>query len=56
MLLNPLRILASDVLKVFFNVIVSIGSAVVISVRTNQPETRIRFIELAATLAGKKEM
>ena len=47
MFLNILRISAVKVLKMFLNIIVSIGCAVVISIGTNQPETQIRFIELA---------
>ena len=45
MFLNILRISASNVLKMFINIIVSIGCAVVISIRTNQPEAQIRFVE-----------
>ena len=52
MFLNILRISASNVLKMFLNIIVSIGCAVV----TNRPEAQIRFIELAATLAGNEEI
>ena len=45
MFLNISRILASNVLKMFSNIIVSIGCAVVVfSIRTNQPEAQIRFI------------
>ena len=52
---NILRISASNVLKIFINLIVSIGCAILFSMCTNrQRETQIRFIELAATLAGKK--
>ena len=40
MFLNILRISASNVLKMFLNTIVSIGSAVVIFIRTNQPEVQ----------------
>ena len=63
MLLNiSLRISASNVLKMFINIIVSIGRAAVIfhsykpTGSTNQPEAQIHFNELAATLAGKKEL
>ena len=45
MLLNILRISASNVLKKFFNMIVSIGCAVVIIIPTNQPEEQICFVE-----------
>ena len=57
MFLNILRISVSNVLKMFLNIIVSIGCAVVIfhSLKTNRKH-KIRFIELAATLAGKKEI
>ena len=37
-------------------VIASWWRAVVISIRTNQPEAQIRFIEFGATLAGKKDI
>ena len=57
MFLNILRISASNVLKTFLNIIVSIGFAVVIfnSYKTNRNH-KYNFFELAATLAGKKEI
>ena len=33
-----------------------LGAQLSFSSRTNQPEAQIRFIELAATLASKKEI
>ena len=33
-----------------------LGVQLLISIHRNQPEAQIRFIELIATLAGKKEM
>ena len=62
MLLNVLRISASNVLKTFLYIVDSIGCTYVIfhshkpTGSTNQPEVQIRFIELAATLASKKEI
>ena len=64
MFLNILRISASNVLKTFFNVIVSIERTFINfhshkpSGSTNQPEAQTRFniTELAATLAGTKEI
>ena len=44
MLLNILSISASNVLKMFLNILVTIGCAVVISIRTNQPEAQIRLL------------
>ena len=42
-------------LECFFkNIIVSIGCELLFSIRTNQIEAQIRFVELATTLAGKK--
>ena len=40
----------------FLNIIVSIGLQLLFSIHTNQPEAQIRFIELTATLASKKEI
>ena len=56
--LNYFEVSTSSVLKMFLNMIVSIRCAVVIfrTLRTNQPETRMRFIEIATILAGKKEI
>ena len=53
MFLKVLRISASNVLKMFLNIIVSIDYW---GFPSNQPEAQILFIELAATLAGKKEI
>ena len=53
MFLNILKISDSNVLKMFLNIIVQL----LFSIRTNQPEAQVRFIESArATLAGKKEI
>ena len=38
------------------NVVALLGVQIFLSIRTNQPEAQIRFIELAATLAGKNEV
>ena len=57
MFLNILRISASNVLKTFFNVIVSIGCTVSVSCyfHSQKPtEAHIRFIGLAASLASNK--
>ena len=56
MLLNILRIPASNVLKVFLIIILLLGVQLLVSILTNQPETQIYFIQLAATLAGKEEI
>ena len=55
MISNILSILASNVLKIFLSIIVSIG-VYIAQTSTNQPESQICFIELAATLVGKKEI
>ena len=56
MFLTILRISASNVLKMFLNIILVLGVQLLFSICTNQPDAQIRFIELAATLAGKKEL
>ena len=57
MFLNILRISASNVLKTFLNIIVSIGRAAVIF-HSYKPtgRTDVHFTELAATLVCKKEI
>ena len=60
MFLNILRISVSNALKMFLNIIVSIGCAVVFfhsckpTGTTNQPEAQ--SVELAAGLVGRKEI
>ena len=56
MFLTILRISASNVLKMSLNIILVLGVQLLFSICTNQPDAQIRFIELAATLAGKKEL
>ena len=54
MFLTILTIAALNVLKMFLNIIVCIGCAVVISIRTNQPEAQIRCINYSRYL-GRQE-
>ena len=57
MLLNILRISASNGLKMVSNIITLVlGVQLLFFIRTNQPEAQIRFIELVANLTGKKEV
>ena len=62
MFLNILRISASNVFETFLNMVVIVECTVVVfyshkpTGSTNQPEAQIRFIELVATMAGKKEI
>ena len=57
MILNILRISASNVLEMFLNIIVGIGCAGVIF-HSYKPTGKVTgtFIKLSATLAGKKEL
>ena len=57
MFLTILRISASNVLKTFLNIIVSIGCAAFIF-HSYKPTGKVTgtFIKLAATLAGKREL
>ena len=50
MFLNILRISASNGLRMFSNIIVSIGVQLLFFVRTNQPEAQTHFIELTESL------
>ena len=54
MFINILKISASNVLKMLFKHNCWFGRAVVIFIRTNQPEAQIPFTVFVATLAGKK--
>ena len=55
MFLNILKISTSTVREMFLNIIVSIGCIHMdglFSIRSNQPEIRIRFVELTGIPAG----